>query len=169
MKSVNLQDVIKANIHFDGAATTGGWRPVLCPICHDHGHKGPRAGFLFDGDSVGYHCFNCGHKARYNPGENHSIPAKMREVLEAFNIPSKEWQVIELTHLAGQPHTDVPKEKPASIEPEIIDLPSCFYPLSEATDKLSTLAKLYLESRGINFDEYPFFLSKRLLMISISS
>jgi hypothetical protein len=161
MKSVNLQDVIKANIHFDGAATTGGWHPVLCPICHDHGRKGPRAGFLFDGEGVGYHCFNCGHKARYNPSENHSVPAKMREVLEAFNIPSKEWQVIELTHLAGQPHTNAPKEKPISIEPEIINLPPRFYPLSEATDKLSTLAKLYLESRSINFDEYPFFLSKK--------
>lgn len=147
-----------------------GWYPVLHTAC-DHGKKGPRAAFKFDGDKVAFHCFNCPLKAVYDP--NHIgregqplMSNNMQQVMADFNIPEDEWQQVLWSALKNRDSGVVPakaSEVQTSIEPMEVPLPDTFYPLTEATedDKWAMIARYYLEDREIDPSSYPFMLSKK--------
>lgn len=51
--------------------TASGWISGNAPCCHHNGHASDvrmRGGFLETGDTIVYHCFNCGYKASWQPG-----------------------------------------------------------------------------------------------------
>jgi len=169
MKDVRLEDVIRNYVPLPLHPNGRGFYSVLCKVCGDRGHKGMRAGFKFDNDAVGYNCFNCGHKAIYDPNAevipNHpSISDAMTKVLDAFNIPDDEWKQVLLTNMANdhQGFKNVGKQPVhLDIEPKEIELPKHFYPLGneEDTNKWTQIARFYLEERGISPDSGPFYLS----------
>lgn len=173
MESVSLEDIIRRYIPIPAHPAGTGWYPILCKVCNDHGKKGPRAGFRFDGDKVAYHCFNCGHSTVYDPEqrgrEGQSLmPPKMVEVLRDFGVPDDEWQQVLFTAMAnkdaGKSGNEGPIIQHKSIEPAVLDLPDTFYPLADAEldDKWAAIANYYLtEERGIEPSSYPFYLSKR--------
>lgn len=164
MKELRLEDIIRSHVYLPPYPNQRGFYPVLCKICNDHGNKGLRAGFKFEGDSVGYNCFNCGHKALYNP-EDEKISHNMEKILNAFNIPDDEWKQVLFSSMAlkDQGYTkSTPKTIYNSIEPKVLDLPEHFYLLSEASDddKWAEIARFYLEEdRKIDPTVYPFYLS----------
>lgn len=51
-----------------GAVSSKGWRNNLtgCPYCLDGSSKNPRSHFLFMNEEIGWQCFNCGQKHRFN-------------------------------------------------------------------------------------------------------
>ena len=158
--SLSLEQVIRTYINLPTNSTGEGWIPVVCKICNDHGKKGPRAGFKFTGDTTGYHCFNCGHKAKDDPAKNKRISQSMVEVLRAFQVPDEQWQHIQLARLGDRSkHPNV--EPLENIEPSVVTLPSSFYYLSDAgtRNRWAEVARLTLEMRGIDYSEYPFMLS----------
>ena len=162
MKDVRLEDVIRTYIPLPPHPNGRGFFSVVCKVCNDHGRKGPRAGFKFDEESVGYNCFNCGHKAVYDPDTSTSMSDDMIKVLDAFNVPDDEWKQVLLTSMARN-NQGVQKNRQKSIhidiEPKEIELPDHFYPLGE-DDKWSLIARDYLEfERGVNPDDYQFYLS----------
>lgn len=163
----SLEQIIRQYVYLPPTDNGNGWFPVLCKVCSDHGRKGPRAAFKFDVQSIGYHCFNCGHAAKFNPLENKRMPKKMQIVLEAFDIPKDEWQPIIFEALKHRDKTIQPSEiiqKNTSIEPMEIPLPKHFYLLSDAgpEDKWAEIATDYLETdRNIDPCNYPFMLSSR--------
>jgi len=164
MKEVNLEEVIRSNIPLPPQPNGRGFYSVLCKVCNDHGKKGPRAGFKFDEKTVGYNCFNCGHKSLYDPYDpesDGSMPDTMIKILDAFNIPDDEWKQVLLSGMAFNGRKVKPKEQYIEIEPAEIELPKHFYPLVEDdTDKWSIIARDYLEhDRGIDPDKHRFFLS----------
>ena len=58
----------------------------MCQICNDHS---PRAGFKFDGDFVGYNCFNCGAKGKLD--KSHAKVSKaFRNILNSFGISNED-------------------------------------------------------------------------------
>lgn len=122
-----------------------------------------RAGFKFDETAVGYNCFNCGHKAVYDPNDSAGMPVPMVKVLESFNIPDDEWKQVLLTSMArnNQGSTNIePKIIHIDIEPKEIELPKHFYPLETGDDKWTVIARDYLEfERGVDPDCGPFYLS----------
>lgn len=165
MKSKTLEEVIRQYIPLQPFPSSTGWHPVLCKVCNDHGRKGLRGGFKFDGDTVAYHCFNCGPEMNtiYDPAESKGMPKKMRKVLEAFHVPDDEWQQVLFDNLAVQQAGKKGEiiKKIEDIEPKEIEMPDNFYPLAEAKkgDKWAEVAKWYLEDeRGIDPESYPFFL-----------
>ena len=132
----------------------------MCKKCGDHGKKGKRGGFKFDGDSVGYHCFNCGANPKYVPGEQSSLSRQMVEVLTAFGIPDAALNSVEfytLEHL--DPHSKPEGGDVVNLEPNVLSLPDHFYRLGERDDSQTTLATYHLEERGMSPTDYPFFLS----------
>ncbi len=155
-----LEEVIRQFIALP-PATAKGWYYVLCKVCNDHGRKGKRAGFRFDGEKTGYNCFNCGHAATYDPDKHDRISKNMKIVLDAFQIPDTEWQMVSLKNMERQGKTsDAPR--PVSIEPRELTFPKSFYPLAEAAedDAWAEIARYHLEDkRCIDPNSYRFMLS----------
>lgn len=168
MDHLKLEDVIRQHIHFSHPTTSKGWHPVVCKVCNDHGKKGARGAFMFDGDAVAYHCFNCGpdQNTAYDPNKHAKMPYKMRKVLEAWHIPQTDWEPVLLSGLQlrhSNPQYVEPKQI-KQIEPEEILLPRTFYPIADAdpSDNWAIVAREYLEyERGLDPDIHPFMLSKR--------
>lgn len=170
MEPVSLEQIIRQYVQLPTVPSGTGWYPVLHKC--DHGKKGPRAGFKFDGDTVAFHCFNCGLAAVYDP-ENKGregqplISPKMVEVLEDFGIPKEEWKPILFTALRNRDKGTTSQStttQQISIEPMELPLPETFYPLNEASDddKWAEIARYYLmDERGVNPSSYPFMLSKK--------
>lgn len=68
--------------------TPSGWISFDAPCCIHNGETRDtkqRGGIIQEGDTVSYHCFNCGFKTGWQPGRN--ITFKMRKLLEWFNVP----------------------------------------------------------------------------------
>lgn len=162
MQKVSLEEVIRNHIHL-GRPNPQGWCPVLCKICNDHGRKGERAAFKFDGETVGYHCFNCGHSTLYNPDEHRGMPRKMLEVFQAFGIPDSDWQSVIFSNLDRARSSQNPQQKQyVSIEPDAIKLPDFFEPLTD--DKANEIAQYAIEylrdERGIDWQAHPFYITR---------
>lgn len=152
-----LEQVIRRYIPLPSRTNATGWYPVLCRVCNDHGKKGPRGGFKFDNDTVGYHCFNCGHKALYDPPNQERFPNNMEVVLRAFGVPDNEWKQFYLTFLQ---HRDDPKHRDQvkSYDINPITLPKYFVPLASSDDEIAPFMRDYLlERRGIQYQDYPFY------------
>lgn len=158
-----LKEVITQHIQLPPARGNG-WNSVLCKVCGDHGKKGKRAGFKFDGDVTAYSCFNCGHSAVFDPAEHTHMPAKMATVLEAFNIPEVDWRPVlfgALMNKDGSTKESRPTFK--DIEPDEVKFPPYFYQLTDdPSDEWAQWAIEYLkEDRGIDWKSYPFYLVRK--------
>lgn len=163
MQKVTLEEIIRNHIHL-GRPNPQGWCPVLCKVCHDHGKKGPRAAFKFEGETVGYHCFNCGHSTGYDPEKHRSMPRKMLEVFEAFAIPDSDWNIVIFQNLDKvRIQQDSGQKQYVSIEPDEIAVPSYFKKLTDdPEDDIAQYAIEYLrDERGIDWQSYPFFLAEQ--------
>ena len=160
----SLENIIRQYVHLEHANAKG-WFAVLCRVCMDHGKKGKRASFSFDDEHVGYHCFNCGAKAIYDPNENKVMPKNMIKVLDAFGIPYTAYQQLILDRYGSQKLELKTKETAVvKIEPHEIALPDIFYKLEDVDDEdqWAMIANYYLtEVRGIDPTSYPFMLSTR--------
>lgn len=159
--ATSLEQIIHQYIQLPSRPTGSGWYPVICKVCNDHGHKGPRAGFRFDGTKVTYHCFNCGHSTSFDDNENKRVSGKMVTVLQAFGVPEEQWGQLNLLAMDHDKKKQEVSEKQKNLEPKEIPLPKTFYKLSSAdpSDKWAEVAKLTLEDRQCDPSSYPFMLS----------
>lgn len=160
MQTETLPSIIRRHVILPAAPNRKGWYMVLCKVCNDHGRKGKRGGFIFSGDSVGYNCFNCGSNCSYNPDADETISNEMVKVLNAYNIPEQEWQVVFLDKMIRG--TQKREKALRNIMPTAIELPPYFYPLTDdKSDKWAQYAIEYLrEDRCIDYRAYPFYLSR---------
>lgn len=169
MQTVSLEQIIRNNIALAPTMNSQGWFPVLCKVCNDHGKKGLRAGFKFDtSGTVGYHCFNCGHKAKYDPVVSRKLSRAMEEVLRGFGLQEDVWAPALFSALISQEKyiddSDTSNFNKKSIEPNVISLPAHFYLLQDAApdDKWALIAMDYLERRQVDPTSYWFMLSSAL-------
>lgn len=160
MNHVTLQDIIRQYVHLPNRRNHQGWYSVLCKVCNDHGRKGPRAAFRFDGEAVGYHCFNCNHAALFDPEAHAEIPQKMVAVLKGFGIPETDWQVINM-QLLGKEINHKKQSQILNIEPGVITLPPYFYPVIDNNDEWNQVAIEYLADRKVSFKDYQFYVGKK--------
>jgi len=159
---LTLEDVIRRNVPLSTQNELG-WFPVLHTAC-DHGRKGKRAGFKFNGDSVWFNCFNCALGAAYTPSEHPFLSENMRQVMDDFLIPASEYRQVVLEALKEHPtlsSNKIPEEPSENLEPPEIPLPDIFYKLSETSNSWATLANQYLKNRGIDPNSYPFMLARK--------
>lgn len=168
MKSRLLSDLIEEHIHLGKESSTG-FRALRCAVCNDHSE---RAGFKFDGDTIGYNCFNCGSKFVYeeNSGE---LGKHARRILEAFGITKQqldevtgsaffvkanEPKTITMEALKGPQiklHTPEvplpPKTYPLGAEHnEALQIPLVEYLLSRKLDPISLNAHFSLDPKHLN-------------------
>lgn len=159
-----VEELIRTYVQLPNLPSGTGWFPVLCKVCSDHGRKGPRGGFKFDDDGIGYHCFNCGHKGTYYPHYK-TIPKDMLKVFSSFGIPDEEINKLRLATLqerdeSGQVTTSQ-QSRSFMLNPVELPLPDHFYQLDQAKDddKWAEIARYYIEDRKIDPRDYPFYLS----------
>lgn len=161
---ITLADIIRQYVNLPAVPNSKGWYPVVHSAC-DHGRKGPRAAFKLDGDSVGFHCFNCKHVAKYDPSEHPYLSKNMKQVMEDFGIPESEYQKPVFAALASrgqESNSENKKEEIINLEPEILNLPKTFYDLKDADDAWGDLARYYLEEeRGVNVNSQTFYLAHK--------
>ncbi len=160
-----LEEVVRSHIQLS-RRNSNGWEGCVHLQC-DHGKKGDRAAFLFADGSTAFNCFNCGISTVYDPSKHRSIPNKLADVLQDFNIPETEWQGAMMLSMVAR-DTDGTIQTAAktqeSIEPKEIILPEEFYYLKDGLshdDQWSEIAAHYLkQERGIDPLSHPFMLCK---------
>jgi hypothetical protein len=149
--NTKLSELIQSRIHL-GTPNPNGWYPVIDPVCNDHS---PRAAFKFDAGFTGWHCFNCGSKAKYEEGSG-KLSRGFRRVLEAFGISNSEISELLGSTFFNKP--DIPKDitietlKPAvNLYTPEIPLPPNTFPIGADTHpEFQIPLAEYIMNRGLD-------------------
>ena len=153
MKS--LQELIEFKVTLGKQSATG-FKAVKCPCCNDYQI---RAGWKFDGNDIGYHCFNCSTSARYDSNDGR-ISKNLRKILHDFGIIDSEIsQVIGSSFFNKTIEENVSLaeiKKINTFTPEV-ELPANSRRINEDDIKFVK----YLESRKLSIDQYPFYISSQ--------
>jgi hypothetical protein len=160
-----ISDLVHAYVTFHGNAGNG-WQRCYCEVCGDGSRtKGPRGGWLFQGDITFYRCFNCGISTNFGTDREFPFAEKMRDVFDAFGIPKTDYQYIAYKNKlkpleAPKKEGDKPEVRPMSLK--FFDIPSYFYPLYDAPadNEIAQAAREKLaKGWGLKPTSYPFYLS----------
>jgi len=76
-------DVLLQLIPGSSKVTPSGWRSFNAPCCHRNGQSADtrmRGGIIEAGDSISYHCFNCGYKTGWQTGR--PLSHKLRKLMQ---------------------------------------------------------------------------------------
>ena len=95
---MDLQQVIYRHIPGKNRQASGGWLSFNCPCCIEEGEPRldtrMRGGVRSDGDSISYHCFNCGFTASHRTGR--ILNRKFLKLLRNLNISEGEIKRLQL-------------------------------------------------------------------------
>jgi len=161
MLDKTIEDLVNEHVIFHGAVAKG-WNKVYCEVCGDGSRtKGPRGGWLFNGEMCFYHCFNCGIDGNFDPNREHPFSKDMIKIFDAFNIPSKEYYAIAYAKKVLEGGTKAKKPINAVNNVAVLEIPDYFYLLQDASEEniIANKAKEELKYRNIDINSYPFFLS----------
>lgn len=156
-----LETVVRQYIPLPVKTTPSGWYAMRCPVCNDHKYK-KRGGWKFEGDKTSYHCFNCTMAASYDD-ESGFISEDMEKVLDSFGVPDTVIKQLKFESFknGNKKKGERTKSQFEIKEPKSLSLPKHFYRLIEDEDDVwSQIAQEYLLGRGIDIDDYRFYLSK---------
>lgn len=138
-----------------------GFRQCVCKTCNDHS---PRAGFKFEHNNVGYYCFNCGAKGRYEHPA-YKISKSFRKILNDFDISNESIdRELAKNFLSknDQNQTVTPTDsKTPNYELQEIKFPDGTRPITDFPDDYiwKVIAIEYLNSRKLSINDFPFYLS----------
>lgn len=151
--------------------TPSGWVSFDAPCCIYNGEtqdKKQRGGIIQEGDTVSYHCFNCGYKTSWQPGRH--ISFKMRKLLEWFNVPDESINKLALDVLRLNDGEDVQKHHVELPEFATVQLPEYAVSIKTIPDYnehnqsfehfLSVIE--YIVQRNLNLDDTDYHWSPNL-------
>jgi hypothetical protein len=141
--------------------TSSGWHSFNAICCGHLGHKPDRrmrGGIKFDGQTNwSMHCFNCGYKCNFVLGR--SISYKTKQLLLWCGIDDTQIGKWSLESLQQKDLLDIVIQKKTKIKIKFKDHE---LPAGELIDENNPLHKVYIDyvqSRGINYNEYPFLIT----------
>ena len=95
---MDLQQVIYTHIPGKNKQSSGGWTSFNCPCCVEEGEPRldtrMRGGIRSDGDSISYHCFNCGFTASHRNGR--ILNKKFLKLMRNLNISESDIKRLQL-------------------------------------------------------------------------
>ena len=98
---MDLQQVIFTHIPGKNRQSSGGWTSFNCPCCIEEGESRldnrMRGGIRSDGDSISYHCFNCGFTASHRHGR--ILNKKFLKLMRNMNVSESEIKRLQLETL----------------------------------------------------------------------
>ena len=154
-----IQASVQAALPSNRKATSGGWVSFNCPCCLHKGEspdKRKRGGVLFSNDGFLYSCFNCGHKAGWQPGK--LLSKNTKDLFRWMGIPDDTINKMVLETLREKDAIPVHK-KIVSFELHDVALPDECLPvmtwIKEGCDdeKLLNIVE-YILNRGLTLDDY---------------
>lgn len=158
-----LKEILESLVDL-GHPNTKGWQSTLCKVCNDHGRKGRRAAFRFDGTVCAYKCQNCGIKGAYDTESHFSPSDTFKEIILAFGVNPDVISELEFKSLDNRLSGSTPSAvKNAARLPvaQEIPLPPYFIKLADVdpNSPIRQLAELHLiEDRAIDPASYPFYI-----------
>lgn len=155
-------------------SASSGWLSADAPCCVHNGESADtrgRGGIIQNGDSISYHCFNCGYKTSYVPGR--PLSYKFRKLLAWFGADENTVRqlVIEAIRIKEQLEILQPQElpPPEPVTYKARPLPNEaitfneFVTFFDLSDEKFTMPKqfhdavTYVHDRRIDLQRYDFY------------
>ena len=160
-----VSDIITAYLPSKRKTTPSGWTSFNAPCCHHNGNTADtrgRGGLISEGDTVSYHCFNCGYKASWQPGRN--VSKGLRRLLIWLNVPDAEITKLTLDVMRINEGVEVQQRKIDIPTFETVPLPPDAVKLADLTEfnKFSMAILEYMAARNLNIDDTDYYWSPSL-------
>ena len=160
-----VSDVITAHLPGKRKTTPSGWTSFNAPCCHHTGNtmdKRGRGGLISEGDTVSYHCFNCGYKASWQPGR--PVSHKLRKLLQWLNCSDDTITKLTFDVMRINEGVEVAERKIELPTFETVPLPPDAVKITDIKDfnKFSMAILEYMSTRQLNLDDTDYYWSPSL-------
>ena len=160
-----VSDTLMAHLPGKRKTTPSGWTSFNAPCCHNNGNtvdKRGRGGLISEGETVSYHCFNCGYKASWQPGR--PVSHKLRKLLQWLNcsddiITKLTFDVMRINDgvEVAERVLDIPTFDTVPLPPNSVKIAS----ITEF-NKFSITVLEYMAARNLNLDDTDYYWSDSL-------
>ena len=160
-----VSDVITAHLPGKRKTTPSGWTSFNAPCCHHTGNsadKRGRGGLISEGDTVSYHCFNCGYKASWQPGR--PVSQKLRKLLQWLNCSDDTITKLTFDVMRINEGVEVAERKIEIPTFETVPLPPDAVKITDIAEfnKFSIAVVEYMAARNLNLDDTDYYWSPSL-------
>ena len=160
-----VSDTITAHLPGKRKTTPSGWTSFNAPCCHHNGDsadKRGRGGLISEGDTVSYHCFNCGYKASWQPGR--PVSYKLRKLLQWLNCSDDTITKLTFDVMRVNEGVEVAERKIELPTFETVPLPPDAVKIADITEfnKFSIAIVEYMADRNLNLDDTDYYWSPSL-------
>ena len=160
-----VSDTITAHLPGKRKTTPSGWTSFNAPCCHHTGNtmdKRGRGGLISEGDTVSYHCFNCGYKASWQPGR--PVSHKLRKLLQWLNCSDDTITKLTFDVMRINEGVEVAERKIELPTFETVPLPPDAVKITDIKDfnKFSMAILEYMSTRQLNLDDTDYYWSPSL-------
>jgi hypothetical protein len=160
-----VSDIITAYLPAKRKTTPSGWTSFNAPCCHHNGNTADtrgRGGLISEGDTVSFHCFNCGYKASWQPGRN--ISKSLRKLLVWLGTPDSEISKLALDVMRINEGVEVQQRKIELPTFETVPLPPDAVKISDIKEfnKFSVAILEYMAQRNLTLDDTDYYWSPSL-------
>lgn len=160
-----VSDILLSYAPGNRKQTPSGWLSFNAPCCVHNGETQDtrqRGGIIQEGDTVSYHCFNCGFKTGWQPGRH--MTYKMRKLLEWFNVPDDIITKLALDMLRVSEGVEAQERLVDLPEFSTVQLPEDSVKLTDIdnfTDASIGILE-YMAARNLNLDDTNYYWSSKL-------
>ena len=160
-----VSDTITAHLPAKRKTTPSGWTSFNAPCCQHNGNTADtrgRGGLISEGDTVSYHCFNCGYKASWQPGR--PVSQKLRKLLQWMNCSDDDITRLTFDVMRLNEGVEVAERKIELPTFETVPLPPDAVKIADITEfnKFSIAVVEYMAQRGLNLDDTDYYWSPSL-------
>ena len=160
-----VSDIITTHLPGKRKTTPSGWTSFNAPCCHNNGNamdKRGRGGLISEGDTVSYHCFNCGYKASWQPGR--AVSVKLRKLLQWLNVADDVINKLTLDVMRINEGVEVAERKIEIPTFQTVPLPPDAIKIADITEftKFSMAIVKYMATRHLNLDDTEYYWSPSL-------
>ena len=160
-----VSDIITAYLPGKRKTTPSGWTSFNAPCCHHNGNTADtrgRGGLISEGDTVSFHCFNCGFKASWQPGRG--VSKGLRRLLVWLGAPDDAINKLTLDVMRINEGVEVKQRKIDIPTFETVPLPPDAVKVSDITEfnKFSMAILEYMAVRNLNLDDTDYYWSPSL-------
>ena len=160
-----VSDVITAYLPAKRKTTPSGWTSFNAPCCVHNGNTADtrgRGGLISEGDTVSYHCFNCGFKTSWQPGRN--ISKGLRRLLIWLGAPDDTITKLALDVMRINEGVEVQQRKIDIPTFETVPLPPDAVKITDITEfnKFSMAVLEYMAARDLHLDDTDYYWSPSL-------
>jgi len=160
-----VSEVLTAYLPAKRKTTPSGWTSFNAPCCQHNGNTADtrgRGGLITQGDTISFHCFNCGYKASWQPGR--PVSQKLRKLLTWLNAPDDVINKLTLDVMRVNEGVEVQQRKIELPTFETVPLPPDAVKLVNITEfnKFSMAILEYMSARNLNIDDTDYYWSPSL-------